>query len=296
MTEHVGRRRFHTLWRLPLASRLIAVGASMLVTGYVLFIDGFPPHSWRTWLGLAESPHAAAITKHGHQGPPMLVTPPRPLGTDSSVSKVPLPLILVGTQPGRNSREGFAFIGVNEATPQTYVAGALLANGARLTEIYPRCVLLERDGRAARLCKQGDPQPSTSTELTSLVTVGGIPAPAPAVAISHDPLTDVMRPSPVYKDNALKGLRVYSGTNTEAFVQLGLNDGDVIEAIDGQRIADPTAALDSLRSLMSGVALIVQVNRDGHPRTLSLDGATVLSTIEKQKAAVTHSNGKQETT
>jgi len=128
---------------------------------------------------------------------PVLVTPPRPLGNDSSVSKVPLPLVLVRTQPGRNSREGFAQIGVNALTPQTYGAGAILANGARLSEIYDHYVLLERDGRSVRLYRLGEmhePRPAESASA-SLLTVGGGVPPAPQLTKAQEQITDYLRPS-----------------------------------------------------------------------------------------------------
>src|SRR2546429_388360 len=88
-----------------------------------------------SWLQPApqSAPAPRPVARRGPIGPPVSVTPMRPEGNDSSVSAVPQPLILVRTQRGRNSREGFAQIGVRTHSPQTYIAGALLANGARLT-------------------------------------------------------------------------------------------------------------------------------------------------------------------
>ena len=120
----------------------------------------------------AALPHPTA--RSGPIGAPVTVTPMRPEGNDSSVSPVPLPLILVRTHRGRNSREGFAEIGVRARSPQTYTAGALLANGARLTEIYDHYVVLERGGRSARLYVQGEAQPD-GKRARELLTVGGTP-------------------------------------------------------------------------------------------------------------------------
>src|SRR5712671_4146777 len=78
--------------------------------------------------------------------------PPKPLpGTDSSISATPQALVLVSTTRGRNAREGTARLGTHPENPQTYAAGALLANGARLLEIYDDHIVLERDGKQAKL-------------------------------------------------------------------------------------------------------------------------------------------------
>jgi len=42
-------------------------------------------------------------------------------------------------------------LGVARENPQTYSTGALLANGARLTEVRANYVVLERAGHSARL-------------------------------------------------------------------------------------------------------------------------------------------------
>src|SRR4051794_33361966 len=100
------------------------------------------------------------------------MAPPIPMGNDSSSSKTPLPLILTGTSPGRNAREGHAYIGVNKDSPQTYMAGALLVNGARLTEIYAQYVVLEKSGKSVRLYLLDSKEGTNGKALNDLLTVG----------------------------------------------------------------------------------------------------------------------------
>jgi PDZ domain len=205
-------------------------------------------------------------------GPPVVVTPMRPKGNDSSVSPVSLPLILVRTEPGRNSREGLAQLGVLARSPQTYTAGALLANGARLIEIYDHYVVLERGGRAARLYLQGEENSDTGASR-ALLSVGGTPEPAPVVIDSENELTDYLRPSPVFVGNELHGYVLSAGRKTDPFSQLGLVSGDVLTQINGTPVSDSSNSLTALHSLMDGEVLTVQVERQGISQTLSLDGS-----------------------
>jgi type II secretion system protein C len=207
-----------------------------------------------------------------------MVTPPRPLGTDSSVSPVPLRLVLVRTEIGRNNREGFAQIGVNARSPQTYAAGALLANGARLTQIYEHHVVLERDGRSARLYLQGEPANGSGPQgsaAVDLLTVGGRPAEAPARINSEERLTDYLKPSPVFVAGQLYGYALFAGRNAQVFSQLGLQPGDVITQINGTSVSASSDSLSALESLTQGEALSVVVEREGVAQSLSLDGAAL---------------------
>jgi general secretion pathway protein C len=210
-----------------------------------------------------------------------MVTPQRPMGNDSSVSPVPLRLILVRTELGRNSREGLAQIGVNSQSPQTYAAGALLANGARLTEIYTNYVVLERDGHSARLYLQGAVQPSAGLP-PDLLTVAATAPSAPTIAGSQDSLTDFLRPSPVFVGGQLHGYVLFAGRDLTPFSKFGLEPGDVLTHVNGVAVTDPAESLAALHTLLDGAALTVTVERRGNPQVLSLDGSILVRAAAAQ--------------
>jgi hypothetical protein len=263
-------------WGIRLASG--AVGALVLIAALEFAEPGWLEeltHGPKT--GHRQSaPRVSA--QHAPASAPVLVTPPRPLGNDSSVSRVPQPLILVRTQLGRNSREGFAQIGINARSPQTYAAGALLVNGARLTEIHERYVVLERDGHSERLYVQGEAPPASSPQravAAGLLTVGGPSAEPPPPVTSQEPLTDYVRPSPVYVNGQLHGYALYAGRKARVFSLLGLQSGDVVTQINGTAVSANSDSLETLESLTKGEALSVVVERQGVAQTLSLDGAAL---------------------
>ena len=265
-------------WRVRVS---LAIAAAVFAI-VVLWASGFEPEAW--WKARHSAAPGRAVAKPAtpYSGA-ISVVQPTPLGTDSSVSKVPLPLHLAATRPGRNSREGYADIGVDVRTPQTYRAGAILANAARIEEIYSNYIVLARDGRATRLYVEGQNPPGNSSDsLTegvkaSLLAVGGnVPRPL-AVADSRDALTDYIRVAPVYDGEKVTALEVYANAHSGAFQELGLLPGDRITSVDGKLVSDQRAAIASLSRLTSGQALTVTVRRGGETRILALDGSILVN-------------------
>jgi hypothetical protein len=276
-----------------LTKRIIARAVAPVLMALAVFFSFYTNPEWykqlRHWMAPAPRPPAAAKHQNaGPVGPPVTVTPPRPQGNDSSVSPAARSLILVRTQPGQNSREGLAQIGVNALSPQTYTAGALLVNGARLTEIYANYVVLVRSGSSARLYLQGEQYPLPPKEQDdSLLVVGGTTPGRPAPVTSQEPLTTYVRPSPVFDGTQLHGYALYPGQNSGAFSEMGLQSGDVVTRINGVA-ASASGSLAMLHTLVDGAALTVEVERGGAPQQLSIDGSILKNAItqaEKMKNA-----------
>jgi hypothetical protein len=262
------------LRRMRLA-RMVAVVFAGLLGLTALWVADFNPREWLE----AVTPRPTALPAKPRPEAPTVVVQPRPQGTDSSVSPVPLALHLVATRPGRNAREGYADIGVDVRSPQTYRAGGLLANGARIEEVHADYVILAREGKSTRLYVEGHAPAGYAplASATGLLSVGGVSSRAAAVADTTEALTDVIRVSPVFDGEKFNGLQVYGNERSDAFARLGLEPGDVIHSIDGEPARDPASAIAALRHLADGHALVVEVERAGEMKSLSLDGAVVVA-------------------
>ncbi|HEY0680973.1 MAG TPA: PDZ domain-containing protein [Steroidobacter sp.] len=238
--------------RRSLVMRGSSLAGAVVLTIAALWGAGLPPTQWWAWVKGKESqpvetsartPSASATTPLATL--PAAITPASnlPPGTDSSLSIERHALFLVATSPGRNEHEGTAKIGTNPDNPQTYVAGALLANGARLTEIHRDHVVIARGDASAQLplYSRTNVMAPPSVELLS---VGGERQSPVSVAVTRDVLTDYIRPSPVYDGESLLGYQVYSGKKSGVFAQLGLQAGDVIVAINDVTLSDPQQAME----------------------------------------------------
>lgn len=203
----------------------------------------------------------------------LIATQPTPIGTDSSVSTEPLRLRVRATHPGRNQSEGTAELSTTGVGGQTYMAGALLSNGARLVQIHADHVVLERDGHEEILALDTAGSAGVSPAKDSLAWTGAQKVEL-ATPDSPDELSQVMRLAPRFEGSQPVGLEVQSGPDAERFAALGLRAGDRIVAIDDEAISDPREAIGSLQQLTQGRALSVIVERAGRRERLMLDGAS----------------------
>jgi general secretion pathway protein C len=223
-----------------------------------------------------------------------VVAPPKPRIVNAPSSPAPMKLVLVGTQAGRTPREGFAQIGLSKESAQTYQAGALLANGARLAEIHPKFVVLARDGSEERLNLESSLSAKIAvTGPISTINAANRPL-APEPVQSHEMLTDYIRPSPMYESGTLIGYQVYPGAKSMPFMQMGLRPGDVIVAINDLQLSDPESAIAELRELVNGATLSAVVKRQGEVERLQLDGG-LLVRAQEALASTTNSATHPET-
>jgi len=266
----------------PWQMRTAVIGGTALLTILALLSGRFsiePLLDWWRSVPIVANTSDGTTSGASAQRPlngAVLVTPPAPTGNDSSISTTPRRLVLVDTRPGRNPREGTARLGVSSSSPQTYVAGAILANGARLREIYADHVILEKDGRTARLGVNDAPADGKPSAADALLTMGGTQSTAAsAISTTTEALTDYLRPSPVFDGSRLVGYQVYPGTHADTFAQLGLQGGDVLTAVDGAAVIDAASTIDQLEALTQGRAITASVLRNGHLVTISMDGAVI---------------------
>ncbi len=198
-------------------------------------------------------------------------------GLDASLSATPEPLYLVSTSPGHNAKHGTARLGTSDKNPQTYVAGAVLLNGARLAEIHSQYVVLERDGKRSKLY-------SASNDMQSaLAMVGGVPVPKAPNSTYSDVLTQYLRSSPLFDGDQIKGYQVYPGPRNAVFAQMGLQSGDVLLAIDGRPLFDSRDAVESLQHLTYGIAMTVTLERAGKVELVNVDGSLIVQDQQREQ-------------
>jgi general secretion pathway protein C len=256
-------------------SIVVNVIGAMTVSGIVLWVGGFTSPEWWQWL---TTPKPAPIAKAPVQPPgkPVGIAPIAPKGNDSSVSPIPLRLLLVHVQLGPTPHEGSAQIGVVRESPQTYQAGALLENGARLVEIHPDYVLLQKDGRSTRLYLDGVDAGRAAND--ALLTVGKAQeTTAPAKITSTETVTDYIRPAPLYEGSDLVGFQVYPAARAAVFYQMGLQPGDLITEVDGSPMTDPVMAWEIFHQLAQGGDFTATIKRHDALLSVPLDGSLIVS-------------------
>jgi general secretion pathway protein C len=102
-------------------------------------------------------------------------------------------------------------------------------------------------------------------------------------ALSNEPglISDVLRPQPVFADGKLHGYRVYPGRDARAFAALGLRNGDLVLAVNGTALDDPTRGNDIFSSLSNSDQARVTVMRNGQQQDITLNMAQIATQAEQ---------------
>jgi general secretion pathway protein C len=201
-------------------------------------------------------------------------------GNGANAPQTSMPLVLTGVIAANNPNDGLAILGPSAANTKVYAVGDNIPGGARLHSVLDDHVLLERNGalEALALPRQlsgNAPPPSLSAAPTEAPVIDRM-----RELVSRDPgiIGDIMRPEPVFAGGKQQGFRVYPGRDAEAFLRLGLRPGDLVTAIDGTPLDDPSRGEQILSTLGSSGEAHITVLRNGQQQDLTLD----LSAVEQE--------------
>ena len=102
-------------------------------------------------------------------------------------------------------------------------------------------------------------------------------------AIQQNPgaLSDVIRSQQVMAGGKQRGFRVYPGRNPAAFSRLGLRPGDLITAINGTPLDDPSRGEEVMRTLGSAPEVRVTIMRNGRQNDMVLNMAQIATEAEQ---------------
>ena len=200
----------------------------------------------------------------------------------SNAQQTSLPLVLVGIIAADNPEDGLAILGENAAGAKVYAVGDNVPGGAKLHQVLSDKVIIDRNGvleslMLPRALQPGAPAPSTAALQTEAPIMDRM-----RKLIANDPglMADIMRPQPVFAQGKQKGYRVYPGRNRQAFSRLGLRPGDLVTAINGTPLDDPSRGQEVFGTLGSSSEAHITVIRGGQQQDLTLNIAQVAQEAE----------------
>jgi general secretion pathway protein C len=214
---------------------------------------------------------------------------PDPASTDpSAVAATQMNLVLVGTIAHSDPQRGYAIIGDSAATAKVYAVGKTITGGTKLHAVYADRAILDRGGKLEALL------------LPKKFDGGGlVAAPLPAAAAEGPPLgqrlqelaaqnpaaiTEIIRPQPVFANGQQRGFRVYPGRNRQQFAKLGLMPGDLVTAINGTPLDDPSRGMEILQTMNSATQVTVTVERNGQSSQISINNAQLSAGADAAEA------------
>lgn len=199
-------------------------------------------------------------------------------GDPNAAPATQMPLVLVGTIAQSDPAAGLAIIGESAATAKVYAVGKAVAGGARLHAVYADRVILDRDGQLEALMlpkqyKGGGLTPAVAAAVAPPVDASVGERLRQLAAQAPGQLTDLIRPQPVFANGQQRGYRVYPGRNREQFTRLGLRPGDLVTAINGTPLDDPSRGMEIMQSINSASEVTVTVERNGQLAQVNINNA-----------------------
>lgn len=192
-----------------------------------------------------------------------------------------LKLTLHGVLASDDARNARAIVGDPRGMEESYGLGDPLPGGAKLSEIYPDRIILERGGRFETLRLPKEPgSAGISSGGSPVARPGAVATDAGRAAafnryrseIQQNPASflQYVRATPARQDGKFIGFTLQPGSESGALEELGLQPGDIITVINGVNIDSPAMGMKAMQALGEGDSVNVTLVRSGQPVSLSL--------------------------
>ncbi len=201
--------------------------------------------------------------------------------TPLSAPETRLRLTLKGVFASSEQAMGRAIIADPKGKEDTYGIGDPLPGGAKLSEIYPDRIILERNGQFETLKlpeKRGLPKAQPPVRRSGS-GVGGNSSGNRATAfnkyrneIRQNPASflNYVRATPARQNGKFIGFRLQPGKQRGALKDLGLKPGDIVTSINGVQIDAPAKGMKAMQALSEGDSVNVTLQRAGQEVSLNL--------------------------
>ncbi|RYD14537.1 MAG: hypothetical protein EOP90_12915 [Lysobacteraceae bacterium] len=201
-----------------------------------------------------------------------------------------LALVLRGTFAGRDPKDGIAVIDHAGEGERAWRVGDEVVPGVRLSAVHADRIVLVREGIEETLALPRDSAlaPADVVRATPArvrggetaapsVARGAKPAPAPAASLPidewrRDPQALMRRVQvvPVLADGKLAGVRLSAGTDAALLEQVGLQQGDVVTAVNGVAVDSVERGRQIIEGIGNANSVRVTVLRSGKPTEVTV--------------------------
>jgi general secretion pathway protein C len=195
--------------------------------------------------------------------------PPAPqVSSDNPSNQKPkspstLSLQLVGTYLSKGTPPFAIIEHTKKKSQDVFNVGEQVYDEAKLIKITTESVHLERDGQIEELLldifstAQGDANSSDSDENSYNISESELDK-----ALENLPLLLTQaRAIPYFKDGVSVGLRLFAIKSGSMFEKLGLKNGDILKAVNGNSLADITQAVKLFETLKSERSITLKLER-----------------------------------
>jgi len=189
-----------------------------------------------------------------------------------------LRLTLKGVFASSQKAAGWAIIADPKGKEDSYSIGDPLPGGARLAEIYPDRIILERNGRfeTLKLPKKRNNSSARSvshrnaTRLEDKTRAAAFNKYRNEIKQNPSSFLNYVRATPARQNGKFIGFRLQAGRQRGALKELGLKPGDIVTSINGVRIDAPAKGMKAMQALGEGDSVNVTLLRGGQEVSLNL--------------------------
>jgi len=202
-----------------------------------------------------------------------------PVKTTSTIPETQLRLVLRGVMASTDPHTATAIVADPAGKEDFYTVGASLPGGAILKEVHAQHIVMSRGGRFETLRL-----PENALKVTE-----GVSSPPNAKPLSVAPeagtlleqyrdqfvqnpqsLANLLQGEPYWENGHLIGYRLRPGRDAGALAKFGIQSGDVVTAINGVSLVDPSGRMELLRTLTNASQFNVDLLRNNQPYSISI--------------------------
>ena len=210
-------------------------------------------------------------------------------GIENGARETSLALTLTGIVASTTDGLGSAMIEARKKQELYSVGDDLPANGkVTLAKILPKQVVIDNNGTYELITLFDDngivgivqsassELPNRTPALTAEVSTNQSERQQLAAnyreQLYSDPqsLAGLVSISAVQSDGGLKGYRVAPGRDAEQFAALGFKAGDIVTAVNGYALSDPTNTVRLYQLMRDATDATFEIERDGSPVSISV--------------------------
>ncbi len=188
------------------------------------------------------------------------------------------PLTLKGTLAADSDENALAII-ADGRDERVFAIGDTVRPGLTLHSVRREQVILSRSGAFESL-KLPKPEelagiaPQANRSRTSIRRASG-PSMTQVLTENAAQFTQIISPRPYYVGGQQRGYRLYPGSDRQSFAKLGLRPGDIVTAINGTPLNNPSQGARVFSELGNAQSISVTLERGGQQQNLTLDTSSL---------------------
>lgn len=186
-----------------------------------------------------------------------------------------LNLVLTGIVASSHGHDSRALIKDAKNEQKPYAVGDTVIDNVKLHAIYSNRVILDRSGRYETLTLEQEKNAKKLAQKSSGTTSPGMARSLgqARAQILRDPskAAQYLRIQPQRRSGKLVGYRIYPGSDRSLFQKAGLKPGELVTAINGQSLDNPSESLKLLGDLAQASSVSITLERGGQSRTMTVN-------------------------